>query len=100
MTTEVKTKIEDELRRFATSLNLSESQKTQLRSALDRAEEKIEEIKKSHPDVTRADVMQKLAHARDEIRAHVVKFFTPEQLTKWDAEISKAKTFLGHQVRA
>jgi hypothetical protein len=25
----------------------------------------------------------------------VVKFLTPEQLTKWDAEVAKAKTFLG-----
>ena len=100
MTAEVKSKIEDELKRFATDLNLSDSQKTQLRSALERAESRIEEIRKTNPDVTRADVIQKLAQARDQIREHVVKFFTPEQLTKWDAEISRAKTFLGHQVRA
>jgi periplasmic protein CpxP/Spy len=100
MTAEVKSKIEDELKRFATDLNLSDSQKTQLRSALERAENKIEEIRKTNPDVTRADVIQKLAQERDHIREHVVKFFTPEQLTKWDAEIARAKTFLGHQVRA
>jgi hypothetical protein len=27
-----------------------------------------------------------------------VKFLTPEQLTKWDAEVTKAKTFLGNQI--
>jgi hypothetical protein len=29
----------------------------------------------------------------------VVKFFTPEQLVKWDAEVAKAKTFLGQTVK-
>jgi hypothetical protein len=32
------------------------------------------------------------------LRERVEKFFTPEQLAKWDAEIAKAKTFLGHTV--
>ena len=100
MTTEVRTKIEEELKRFGSDLNLSDSQKSQLRTAFEKAEDKIEEIRKNNPDVTRADVMQKLAGARDQIREHVVKFLTPEQLTKWDAEISKAKMFLGHQLRA
>lgn len=98
MTTEAKTKIEDELKRFASNLNLSESQKSQLRSALEKAEDRIEEIRRNNPDVTRADVIQKLAQARDQVREHVVRFFTPEQLTKWDTEIAKAKMFLGHQV--
>ena len=29
------------------------------------------------------------------VRERVVQFFTPEQLAKWDAEVAKAKTFLG-----
>jgi hypothetical protein len=99
MTTEVRTKIEDELKRFASDLNLSDGQKSQLRLALEKAEDKMEEIRKTNPDVTRADVIKKLAGARDQIREHVVKFLTPEQLTKWDAEMSKAKTFLGQQAR-
>jgi hypothetical protein len=49
--------------------------------------------------VTRADVIKKLAAERDQIREHVVKFLTPEQLTKWDAEIAKARTFLGHPMK-
>jgi periplasmic protein CpxP/Spy len=71
-----------------------------LQSALERAEAKFAEIRKANPNVTSADVITKLAGARDQIREHVVAFLTPEQLTKWDAEISKAKTFLGHQVKA
>ena len=96
MTTEVKTKIVDEVKRFAADLKLSDTQKAQLHTAMERAEDRIEEIRKHNPDVTRADVIKKLAAARDQIREHVVKFLTPEQLTKWDAEMSKARTFLGH----
>jgi protein CpxP len=99
MTTEVKTKILDEVKRFAAELNLSDSQKAQLHTAYEKAEDRIEEIRKENPDVTRVDVIRKLAAARDQIREHVVKFLTPEQLTKWDAEMAKARTFLGHPMK-
>ena len=99
MTTEVKTKILDEVKRFAAELNLSDSQKAQLHTAYEKAEDRIEEIRKENPDVTRVDVIRKLAAARDQIREHVVKFLTSEQLTKWDAEMSKARTFLGHPMK-
>jgi len=100
MTTEVKAKIVDEVKRFAADLNLSDSQKAQLQAAFERAEDRIEEIRKQNPDVNRADVIKKLVGARDQIREHVVKFLTPEQLTKWDAEMSKARTFLGHPMKS
>jgi len=96
MTTEAKTMIEDELKRFGSNLNLSDAQKSKLRSALEKAEDKIEEIRKTNPDISRADVRKKLAGARDQIREHVVSFLNPEQLKKWDAEVAKAKSFLGH----
>jgi periplasmic protein CpxP/Spy len=99
MTTEVKAKIVDEVKRFAADLNLSDSQKAQLQGAFERAEDRIEEIRKQNPDVNRADVIKKLVGARDQIREHVVKFLTPEQLTKWDAEMSKARTFMGHPMK-
>jgi predicted HTH transcriptional regulator len=100
MTTEVKTKIVDEVKRFATDLNLSDSQKAQLQTAFEKAEDRIEQIRKEHPDVTKADVMKKMMAARDQIREHIVKFLTPEQLKKWDAEMSKSRTFLGHQMHS
>jgi protein CpxP len=100
MTKEAKSTIVEEVKRFAADLNLSESQKTQLQTAYEKAEDRIEEIRKENPDVTRADVVKKLVAARDQIREHIMKFFTPDQLTKWDAEISKARTFLGHPMRA
>jgi len=99
MTAETKTKIEDELKRFGADLNLSDTQKTQLRTALEQAHEKLEQVRSSHPDLTKADVIAKLAGARDSIRARVQAFLTPEQLTKWDAEIAKAKTFLGFNMK-
>ena len=100
MTTEARTKIVDEVKRFAADLNLSESQKSQLQTAFEKAEDRIEEIRKANPDVTRADVIKKLAAARDQIREHIVKFLTPDQLKKWDAAMSKARTFLGHPMQA
>jgi hypothetical protein len=45
-------------------------------------------------------VIKKLAAARDQIREHIVKFLTPDQLKKWDAEMSKARSFLGHPMQA
>jgi periplasmic protein CpxP/Spy len=88
--------VETELKRFAADLNLSDAQKTQLKSVLENARERLDEIREKHPDVTRADVIAKLGEVRSSLRERVVKFLTPEQLTKWDAEVSKAKAFLGH----
>jgi protein CpxP len=91
--------IETELRRFATDLNLSDAQKAQLKTGLERAQERLEEIRANNPDVTRADVIAKLVEVRGSLRERVVNFFTPEQLQKWDAEVAKARTFLGHTVQ-
>lgn len=87
--------VELELKRFAADLNLSDDQKTQLRAGLERAHDKLEEIRTEHPDVSRADVIAKIIAERDSLRQRVVNFLTPEQLTKWDAEVAKAKDFLG-----
>jgi len=88
--------VKSELKRFATDLNLSEDQKTKLKSALENAREKLDEIRKNNPDITKADVVAKLKGARAPLRERVVAFLTAEQLTKWDAEVSKAKAFLGY----
>ena len=88
--------VQTELKRFAADLNLSEDQKTRLKTALENAREKLDEIRKSNPDVTKADVIAKLREARAPLRERVSAFLTPEQLTKWDAEVAKAKAFLGY----
>ena len=84
------------MKRFAADLNLSDDQKSRLKSELESAREKLDEIRKNNPDITRADVVAKIKGAREPLRERVVAFLTPEQLTKWDAEVSKAKAFLGY----
>ena len=54
------------------------------------------EYKKSHPEVTRQDIIKAVGSRRAELREGLERFLTPEQLTKWDAEVAKAKEFLGH----
>ena len=49
MTTEVKTKILDEVKRFAAELNLSDSQKAQLHTAYEKAEDRIEDARSDNP---------------------------------------------------
>jgi Zn-dependent oligopeptidase len=88
--------VQTELKRFAADLNLSEDQKTRLKTALESAREKLDEVRKNNPDITKADVIAKLKEARAPLRERVVAFLTPEQLTKWDAEVAKAKAFLGY----
>jgi len=45
-------------------------------------------------------LIKKIAENRTTIRGRLVDFLTPEQLTKWDAEIAKAKEFLGQRMAA
>jgi periplasmic protein CpxP/Spy len=90
--------VETELKQFAADLNLSDAQKTQLRAGLEDAREKLDAIREKHPDATRADFIAKFQEVRGSLRERVVKFFTPEQLVKWDAEVAKAKAFLGHSI--
>jgi periplasmic protein CpxP/Spy len=84
-----------ELKRFAGDLRLSDDQKSKLSTALENAREKLDEICQAHPDLTRADVIEKLKSVRVHARERLVGVLTPEQLSKWDAEMAKARTFLG-----
>jgi hypothetical protein len=87
--------IRNELKRFAGDLNLSEEQKTKLHEQLAFAAGTLHEYKKSHPEVTRQDIIKAVGSHRAELRAGLERFLNPEQLKKWDAEIAKAKEFLG-----
>jgi hypothetical protein len=84
-----------ELKRIAGDLHLSDDQKSKLSTALENAREKLDEIRQAHPDLTKADVIEKLKSVRVHARERLVGFLTPEQLAKWDSEIAKARTFLG-----
>jgi len=92
---EVRDSIKSELTHFAADLKLSDDQKTRLVSAMEIARTKFEEYRTSHPHASKADIVMKLKEARGPLRERLTSFLTPDQLTKWDAEIGKAKSFLG-----
>ena len=96
---EVREKVANELKQFAGDLNLSDGQKEKLRDFLSEAHEKVEEYRKQNPNATKEDLLRKVAENRNEIRDRLTRVLTQDQLTKWDAEVAKAKEFLG-QARA
>jgi protein CpxP len=92
---EVREKVANELKQLVGNLNLSDEQQEKLRGFLSEAHEKVDEYRKQNPNASKEDLVRKVAENRNEIRERLTKFLTPEQLTKWDAEVSKAKEFLG-----
>ena len=89
-----------ELKRLVQELNLSDSQKTQLRSYLEEKHDKLQEFRQQNPNISKKDLVQKIISIRSTLREQVVRFLTPQQLEKWDAEVAKAKEFLGHSIAA
>ena len=100
LTAEQREQVATELKRFAGDLNLTDEQKEKLQTALTEGREKVGEYLKNNPNTTKADIIAKVKANRDEIRQRVVKFLTPEQLSKWDSEVAKAKEFLGQNLGA
>ena len=100
LTAEQREQVATELKRFAGDLGLTDEQKEKLRAALEEGREKVAEYLKNNPNTTKADIIAKVKANRDEIRQRVVKFLSPEQLTKWDSEIAKGKEFLGQKLDA
>jgi transcription initiation factor TFIIIB Brf1 subunit/transcription initiation factor TFIIB len=93
---EAKNAVKSELTQFASNLNLSDDQKSRLKTALENAREKLEDMRKDNPNISKADVIAKLKEARAPLRERISSFLTPDQLSKWDAEVAKAKSFLGY----
>lgn len=98
ITSEEREQVVSELKRFGQDLNLNDQQKEKLQSALVEAREKVAEYLKKNPNTSRADIIAKVKEHRAEIRQRVVNFLSPDQLTKWDAEMAKAKEFLGQRM--
>jgi protein CpxP len=98
LTVEQREQVTTELKRFAGDLNLTNDQKEKLQTALAEAREKIGEYLKNNPTATKGDIIAKVRANRDEIRQRVINFLSPEQLSKWDSEVGKAKEFLGHKL--
>jgi len=100
LTAEQREQVATELKRFAGDLNLTDEQKEKLQTALAEARERVGEYLRNNPNTTKADIIAKVRAHRDEIRQRVVNFLTPEQLSKWDSEVAKAKEFLGQKLDA
>jgi len=86
-----------ELKRLVKELNLSDSQREQLKTFLTEKYEQLQEYKKQNPSISREDIAQYLAKNRTAGREKIEKFLTPEQLKIWDAEVAKAKDFLSQR---
>ena len=98
MTAEQREQVAAELKRFGADLHLTEDQKEKLHSALAEAREKVGEHMKSHPTTTKAEIVAKVKEHRGDIHERVAKFLDPDQLSKWDNEVAKAKEFLGQRL--
>ena len=100
LTADQREQVATELKHFAGDLNLTDDQKQKLQTALTEAREIVGDYLRNNPNTTKADIIATVKAHRDEIRQRVVKFLTPEQLSKWDSEIGKAKEFLGQKMDA
>ena len=100
ITAEEREQVVSELRRFGQDLNLTDQQKEKLQSALEDARERLGEYLKKNPNTTRADIVAHVRARRDEIGQRIKSHLSPEQLTKWNAAMAKAKEFLGQRLEA
>jgi hypothetical protein len=97
MTPEELSNIADELKRLGGELNLSDSQREQLKTFLTEKYVQLQEYKKQNPNLSKEDIIQYIAKNRTAGREKIEKFLTPEQLKIWDAEVAKAKDFLSRR---
>lgn len=100
LTQEQREQVVTEVKKFASDLHLSADQQEKLQNAFQAARGKLGDYMASHPGVSRSDIAKELVSRRDEIRQRVVGFLSTDQLKMWDAEIVKAKQFLGQQMAA
>ena len=100
LTPEQRDQVAAELKTLATNLKLTDDQKSKLHDALGEARIKVADYMKANPNVSKADIAKQIAAHRDQIRQRVVNFLNPDQLKTWDAEVAKAKEFLGQRMAA
>ena len=100
LTPEQRDAVVSELKRIGASLNLSDDQKSKLQGFMTEASEKVQAYKQQNPNASQKDIIKKIADNRAALRQRLVNFLTPEQLTKWDNEVAKAKEFLGQKLAA
>jgi len=100
LTPDQREQVANELKKFAGDLNLTDDQKNKLRGFMEQAREKVQAYRTANPNASKADLMKAIGQNRDQIREQVVKFLTPDQLTKWDSAVKNAKEFLGEKLAA
>jgi len=100
LTPEQRDVVASELKQIGAKLNLSSDQREKLQAFMTEASEKVQEYKKQNPNASQEDLIKRVAENRASMRQRLVNFLTPEQLTTWDAEIAKAKQFLGQKLAA
>jgi len=100
LTPEQRDGLMSEAKKIGASLNLSDDQKSKLQGFMTEASEKVQAFKQQNPNASEKDIVKKIADNRAALRQRLVNFLTPEQLTKWDNEIAKAKEFLGQKLAA
>ena len=98
LTPEIREQVTNEVKRFAAELHLSSDQKDKLQNAFQSARGKLGDYMQQHPNVSKADIGKELLNHRAEIRQRVMNFLNPDQLKMWDAEVAKAKDFLGQHI--
>ena len=97
---QVRDAIANELKTFGAKLNLSDDQKKKLQGLMTDASQKLQEYKEDNPNASNSDLLKKVSDNRATIRQHLTNILTPDQLTKWDAEVAKSKEFLGQKIAA
>jgi len=100
LTPELRDAVSSELKRIGGQLNLSDDQKERLHAFMTEASEKVQQYKQQNPNATPSDLMKKVSENRAAIRQRIVSFLTPDQLSKWDSEVAKAREFLGQKIAA
>jgi len=100
LTPEERDAVVAELKKIGASLNLSDEQKQKLQAFMTEASQKVQEYKQQNPNATEQDLIRRVQDNRAALRQRVENFLTPEQLSKWDTEVAKAKEFLGQKLAA
>jgi len=100
LSNELRDAVTSEMKRIGADLNLSDDQKQKVQAFLTEASEKVQEFRQQNPNASPQDVMRRLSDNRATIRQRLVDILTPEQLSKWDTDVAKAKEFLGQRIAA
>ena len=95
---EAKQAVATELKRIAGDLNLSDDQKSKLQTALENAREKIDEIRQTNPDLTRADVIAKLKSVRGTARERLVQLSDAGAARQMGHRNGQGQELPGHQL--